>query len=246
MNVGIPPEKISDFRARLPCLADLHDRFRTDSEKNFFRYFPSWFDESEVTLRFYEQIESDLSFIPRTEWDSYAAKIGATVNCYEKKRRREWEKLFDVFSEALGARVLVENYRCDDLRLVSTSDPRTCDWFGSAGGKLHYLEVKTLNHSDIERKSWFGEAELVPTSKIPAGLLAKARSTYDEAKIQLDAMPRSREARKLVLFVVHVDYHVAPVDIDVRRLLLREFEKFEDPNYFIHLVANTTNDVSAC
>lgn len=243
VNATIPPAKLAYFRTHLPRLADLHDRFRGDYAKNFFRYFPNWFAESEVTLRFYEQIERDLSFVPPTEWNAFAAKVGATVNCYDKNCRREWEQLFNVFSEALGARVLAEKYGCDAVRLISTSDERTCDWFGSAEGKPHYLEVKTLNHSDDERKSWYDEAELVHTTFVPAALLAKARTTYAYAKTQLNAMPSATEARKLVLFVVHVDHNFDPLFGDsVRDLLFREFEKFEDPNYFIHLAVNTLND----
>jgi hypothetical protein len=243
VNATIASEKLADFRARLPRLADLHDRFHADSPKNFFRCFPSWFDESEVTLRLYEQIERDLSFVPPSEWNAFAAKVGAMANRYDEGRRREWEQLFNVFSEALGARVLVEKYGCDVLRLVSTADGKTCDWFGSAAGQPHYLEVKTLNHSDDERKSWYNEAELVHTTFAPAALLAKARSTYDYAKTQLDAMPGAAEARKLILFVVHADYNFDPLFGDtVRESLLREFEKFEDPKYFIHLAVNTPND----
>ncbi len=243
MNATIPSEKLATLRARLPRLADLHDRFRADSPNNFFRHFPNWFDESEVTLRFYEQIERDLSFVPPSEWNAFAAKVGPMVNRYDKSRRREWEQLFNVFSEALGARVLVEKYGCDTVRLVSTADGKTCDWFGSTAGKPHYLEVKTLNHSDDERKSWYDEAELVHTTFVPPALLAKARSTYGYAKTQLDAMPGAAEARKLVVFVVHADHNFDPLFGDgVRESLLREFERFEDPNYFIHLAVNTPND----
>lgn len=243
MTVVIPVQKLADFRARLPRLADLYDRFRTDSPDNFFRSFPNWFDESEVTLRFYAQIERDLSFIPPSEWDAYAAKVGAVVNLCDKEHRREWEQLFNVFSEALGARVLVEKYGCDVVRLVSTAEGKTCDWFGSATGKPHYLEVKTLNHSDDERLSWYGEFELVHTTFAPAALIAKARSTYDQAKKQLKAMPGATTARKLVVFVVHADHNFDPLfDVTVRESLRREFEKFEDPEYFIHLAVNTPND----
>lgn len=235
--------RLADFRAQLPLLADLHDRFRTDSRRNFFRTFPFWFDESEVTLRFYQQIERDLRFIPPSEWTAFCAKVGEVVNRCDRDNRRDWEQLFDVFSEALGARVLVENFGCDTVRLVATRDDKTCDWFGSAATKPHYLEVKTLNHSDDERKSWYNEADLVHTTVTPASLIAKARISYDKAKRQLDAMPGAAAARKLVLFVVHADHNFDPFEGSARELLLDEFEKFEDSNYFIMLAVNTPNDV---
>jgi hypothetical protein len=141
----------------------------------FFRRFPLWFDESEVTLRFYQQIERDLSFVPDSEWDSFAAKVGKTVSLRDKKNRRDWEKLFDVFNEATGARVLVEKYGCDALRLIATSqESNSCDWFGSSVGRPHYLEVKTLNHSDNERRSWYDEAMLTHTCLVPQPLLKKS------------------------------------------------------------------------
>lgn len=236
------PRRLADFRGQLPRLADLHDQFRTDSQSNFFRTFPSWFDESEVTLRLYRQIERDLSFIPPSEWTAFCAKVGEVVNRCDRESRRDWEQLFNVFSEALGARVLVEKFGCDTVRLVATREGKTCDWFGSAAGKPHYLEVKTLNHSDDERKSWYDEAELVHTTVAPAALIAKARSSYDKARRQLDAMPGAEAAHKLVLFIVHADHNFDPFEGSVRELLFGEFEKFEDPGYFIMLAVNTPND----
>lgn len=242
VKATIKPRKLADFRGRLPRLADLHDRFRTDLPNNFFRTFSLWFDESEVTLRFYQQIERDLSFVPPSEWNAFAAKVGAVVNRCDQESRRDWEKLFDVFSEALGARVLVEKYDCDVVRLVSNSGAKTCDWFGAASGQAHYLEVKTVNHSDAERRSWHDEAELVHTSRVPAALLAKARISYEKAKRQLDAMPGSAAARKLVLFVIHADHNFDPFESSVRELLQLEFARFEDPSYSMLLAVNTPND----
>ena len=80
------------------------------------------------------------------------------------------------------------------------------------------------------------------TTVTPAALIAKAQSSYDKAKRQLDAMPGAAAARKLVLFVVHADHNFDPFEDSVRELLLDEFEKFEDPNYFIMLAVNTPND----
>ena len=118
----IASRRLADFRSQLPRLADLHGRFHTDSRSNFFRTFPSWFDESKVTLRFYRQIERDLSFIPPSEWTAFSAKVGEVVNRCDRDSRRDWEQLFNVFSEALGARVLVENFGCETVRLIATRE----------------------------------------------------------------------------------------------------------------------------
>src|SRR5690606_1515987 len=103
------------FQSQLPRLADLYARFRTDSPNNFFRTFLSWFDESAVTLRFYQKIERDLSFVPPSDWTAFCVKVGEVVNRCDRDSRRDWEQLFSVFSEALGARVLVEKFGCDTV-----------------------------------------------------------------------------------------------------------------------------------
>ncbi len=241
VNSATTNTELSDLRQRLPRLADLHARFRSASRENFFRDFEKWFNRSGVTYRYYKQIELDLSFVPEAYWDAFASKVGAVVNYYDKKHHREWEKLFDVFNEAIGARVLKQRFGCSEVHLSPTGKGETCDWFGVASCHEHYLEVKTLNHSDVERRSWYGEAKLVHTTLVPAALIRKAKSSYQKAKGQLDAMPRASTARKIVLFVVNADHNFDPFDGNVSDLLLQEFDKFEVPGYSIQLAVNSPN-----
>ncbi len=77
---------------------------------------------------------------------------------------------------------------------------------------------------------------------VPAALLEKAKApttTPKPSSTRCLARPRRGSSS---FFVVHADHNFDPFDDSVREMLLREFDKFEDPNYFIHLAVNPPND----
>lgn len=243
INPVLHATRLQKLSKQLPLLSNLHDRFVKNTPSNFFRRFAYWFDESETTLRFYQQIERDLSFVPQSDWEAFASKIGEVVDYRDTRKHRDWEKLFDVFNEALGARILKEKHHCSDIHLIPRNEiTTTCDWFGRASNNQFYLEVKTLNHSDAEQKSWYKEAKLTHTCFVPSSLISKAKDAYEKAKRQLDATAKDVSATKLVLFIVNVDHNFDPIDGSVRKMILDEFTRFEDADYVIHLAVNTIND----
>ena len=137
----------------------------------------------------------------------------------------------------MGARVLVETYSCSELSLIpECKNTKSCDWFGLKDGKHYYIEVKTLNYSDAERRSWLdGGSCLTHTCDVPAGFINKAKSQYNNARKQLSAMDPADEATKRVLFVVNVDRNFFHFQESAEDLLERKFGEFEEASYKIIL-----------
>jgi hypothetical protein len=220
---------MDDFRAALPKLAALHDRFVASIAGNFFWRFPRRIvDHDSVTFRFYKIIENWLSHVPASQWSVFETKVGEVVSLRDRKNQRHWEKLHDVFNEALGAKVLRTCFKCRSVSFVPLRDGfKTPDLRGTAGGLPHYLEVKTVHHSADERKSWYGGKAMVHTTKIPAPLAKKIRESYAEAIEQLCAPTDAARAVKVVLFVLNPDYNLDPIEESVEQLFLKFFGEIE-------------------
>ncbi len=228
--------QMSDFQKELPRLTDLHRRFVTSEKKNFFRDFPKRLEGKDtVTFDFYAKIENWMSYIPASEWESYAAKVGTAVSAFDQKQKRHWEKLHDVFHEAIGAMVLVKEFHCDAVRLIPVSKSIAPDWGGLATTRPHYVEVKTVNHSLDERLSWYGGKPLVHTTQLPAPLTKKIREGYEEAMRQLSAPVNAKEAVKVAVFVLYPDHNVDPIEVQLSNLLLDFFTEIEQPDFPIRL-----------
>src|ERR1051325_3761777 len=155
------------FREELPKLSALYDRFVTDNPQNFFRDFPARLrGVGSATFTFYAEIERWLCHIPDTEWPYYIEKIGRRVLLYDLSRHRFWEQLHDTFNEALGAWVLRENFGCEEIRFIRPNGRPTPDLVGKRGSLIQYIEVKTINHSQEERDSWYRESPLRCTTRL--------------------------------------------------------------------------------
>jgi|CXWL01.1.fsa_nt_gi hypothetical protein len=227
---------MADFSKDLPRLADLHSRFVTCDKRNFFYCFPARLEAKDtVTFDFYRIIENWMSYIPASEWEIYAAKIGPAALAYDEKRKRHWEKLHDVFSEAVGAMVLVKEFRCGEVRLVPASKSIAPDWRGVAAGRPHYVEVKTVNHSLEERLSWYDGAQLVHTTLLPETLKGKIHKGYKEAVAQLSAPADANAAIKVAAFVLYPDYNVDPIEVELSSLFMDFCTEIELPDYPIRL-----------
>ncbi|HEY4247820.1 MAG TPA: hypothetical protein VGM64_13275 [Lacunisphaera sp.] len=225
-----------DFRDPLPRLTELHDRFVADETNNFFRRFPRRLrDENSVTFRFYKRIEDWLSFIPKSQWVIFQGKVGAAVSLLDLKHKRYWEKLHDVFNEALGAKILRQNFRCQDIVFVPpTGKSEVPDLRGTKESRPHYLEVKTINHSLDERLSWYGGKDPVHTTELPLTLIQKIKSSYAKAITQLTAPVDSANAVKIVLFVLNPDHNVDPIEEELDQLFMDFFSSIENPEFPIH------------
>jgi hypothetical protein len=228
-------KKIDALRKELPRLTELHDQFVSSSGDNFFNEFYQRLFPSKVTQDFYRAyVERDFAFIPDSEWPRFMKKVGRTVEICDDIGGRHWEKLHDVFNEALGARILTTRYSCEHLSFVPEDGKSVPDWIGLGCWRRHYAEVKTINNSDVERKSWYGGDQPEHTVGLPVRMVRKLEDAYAKAQSQLGAMPDAATARKVVILVVNVDYHIAPFDGSVRDLIRRELERIEVPEYFIH------------
>ena len=226
--------KMKRFKKSLPRLTELHDRFVSDDGANFFRLFPTRLEcEDTVTYNFYQTIEDWLTFIPPSEWDSYATKVGEVVEIRDLKCKRHWERLHDVFNESLGVKLLRTEFSCDQIRFLPRSRSPTPDLLGDSSSSRYYLEVKTINHSQDERESWYSGETLSHTVVIPNPLQRKITATYEEAVTQLRAPADASQARKIALLIINTDYNVDPMDEELEDLFLRFLDTIEQPDFHI-------------
>lgn len=220
---------------RFPKFRDLHAQFSDDQKDNFFRDFPKRLVSNDgVTLQYYLKIENWLGYVPVSEWRSFCEKISLTANIYD--RYRHWEGLHSVFNEALGAKILATRYRCRDINLIRPSPikkgqpPKSPDWVGHTLTVTTFVEVKTLNHSQEERESWYTDRQLVHLTQVSPQLEKKIRTTYDQAISQLSAVG-SPKNRKLVLFILNRDYNFAPIDQSINSVVLSCLNRLEKGEY---------------
>ncbi len=220
----------------LPRLAELHDEFvlRHDVD-NFFWHFPCRLKHPDsATFKHYQKIEQWLSYVPHSEWPKYRKRVGEWAN--QRHRCRYWEKLHDVFHEALGAQILKEEFQCEALffepELARAKSP---DWLGVRNGCHVYAEVKTCNHSRDDCRSGRGEQTLHLSPLLPRGLRNKLTATYTKAVKQLQSPRDAVAATKVVVLVLNLDRNIGSLRVTDSALcaaFLREIEQPEFPIRF--------------
>ncbi len=167
---------------------------------SYARNFDGFLAANEINRAILADYERDLSLLDDGAWR--ALKTSAIKRLIRNKKKR-WEPLFDILSEAKGYAHL-RALGCADIQMIPPSyDFKTPDLKAELDGDLVLCEVKTINMSDDARTV---RAIDSPSSGRLAEkfLSGKLTWTLRAAKAQLDAFPL-RAARKLVYLVFTPD-----------------------------------------
>jgi hypothetical protein len=207
--------------AKLPRLQALSRRPRLNCSRDFFLGFSCRLDGAKATFDHYAEIEDCLTFVPCNSWNAFAEKVDKAACQLDHKHHRNWERLHDVFNEGRGARLLKKRYDCTWIEMLpAQADRKTPDWRGmSVSKKLHYAEVKTINHSNEDQSMWAGGPEQPSTSGLSVAFHAKLEKTYREACQQLAAAEDADFAVKVVVLVIHVDHNIHSLDRSRREMI---------------------------
>lgn len=218
------------FRSDLPRLGALYDEFVSDDPQNFFHRFPQRLAPAKTpTLAYYKRIEDWLSYVPQDQWSTVRKKVKETISHYDQYRF--WQQLHDVFSEALGFKLLTTKYRCSAVSFYRPADTQTPDLRGLCGSAVHYLEAKTVNHTQGERLSWYDLSKLEHAEHLPPTVERKLSDAYHEAMSQLSAPDDAPSATKIALLLFHVDHNIDPLDQSIESLVLKFLNSIEDSEF---------------
>ena len=220
-------------------LKRLREKFVDDDPQNFFHEWDRIFSSPiEVTVNFYERLDSWMSHIPDSEWEHFERKIEPVYRYCDLNKNRHWEKLFDVFNESFGFYVLSERYNCNNLRFYE-QEGKAPDIIGWADGIPHFIEVKTINNSQEERDSWYDNTKkLSGFFNLPDALKRKIEGVYKEAIDQLKSTVKFKNKKNFVGMIIKVDYNIPDFPDTITKKILDYLDEIEDEEYFIEFIAN--------
>jgi len=224
---------------KTPLLDQLAGQFEGTHEDSFFnewKRIKSY--NSEPNRLFYERLELWISSIPQSEMSKFEKKISLVHHRRDRRNYRDWEKLFDTLNESFGFHLLATKYDCQFVEFFE-QEGKSPDLHGVTGDRHIYLESKTINHSQEERRSWhYDDIELPCIDGIPPTLERKIKSVYENAIEQLEATPPCVNKKLLVSMVINVDHQISGFpDSDVE-MCLRYLNSIENPNYFIEFIVH--------
>lgn len=150
--------------------------------------------------------ERDLSILDAEAWR--ALKTSAIKRLIRNKKK-DWEPLFDMLSEAKAYAYLAA-LGCTDIQMIPPSyDAKTPDLRAELNGALLLCEVKTINMSNDERVTRADNGVPPSGGRLSEKFLAgKLTWTLRAAKAQLDAFP-SPAGHRLIYLVFNPDESLA-------------------------------------
>lgn len=217
--------------ADLPIFERLKSRIGADDSENFFAEFENRLNcPDSPTFQVYQRIDEWLSFVPPDQWKSFLKKARGCVSACGRKRYRYWEKFLDILHEAYGFKLLYTRYGCSTVRYIHGRG--LPDFLGESADGNILLEVKSINYSEEECRSFYETVKRGGYFSIPTRIKDKIRSRYGSAIKQLkNGLEHYSATKTLVLMPIHVDHNIAEFPNSHEENFLAFLEEVELDDY---------------
>lgn len=215
---------MNDQLEKFPMLMKLCDCYIGNDENNFLHQIPY---ELEKAPWAYIKIEEGLALLNDSNFNIYKNEI---LKIGRKQKLKGYSSIQDKFNELNGFRYLTE-YGFSNIKFLETDDKnKMSDLIATQTTKGDtLLEVKSINVSDDDRRTWNESAKNKATavkvlSGIPSELKTKICLSINKALNQLMSYSQPT-INKIVLLVIAMDTN--------RSLSKLNWEELQ--NYFIEL-----------
>lgn len=205
---GQPGRRGSSLRDDLPRVFELKDMLADPSHPDaYFQNFEESLNRNPSKREAFQRLERQLAVLDNNAWRDL--KERAAIQLQTRDAGRGWQALFDIFSEANGFAYL-QSIGSTGIRFIPRTKGKTPDLEGRLDGRPVLCEVKTINVSqdEADARHRIHQGEIVSSrvsTRVGDGFLRKLNSNLANAIEQLDAQDPQREARRIVLTVVHFD-----------------------------------------
>lgn len=199
---------MNDELEKFPMLMELCDSYKGDDENNFFKRIP--YELSKAPWA-YCDVEDGLALLNKSNFTIYKNEILERGNGHPL---RGYSAISDKFNELNGYKYLSES-GFSNINFLATDDKNKMpDLVATQSSKNDtILEVKSINVSDDDRKTWNESAKNEATSVevlsgIPSELKTKICLTTNNALNQLMSFSKPT-VNKIVLLVIAMDTNLA-------------------------------------
>ena len=214
---------MNDELANYPMLMKLHKCYTGNDETNFFSRIP--YELSKAPWAYIE-VEEGLALLNESNFTNYKNEI---LKRGDGHSLRGYSAISDKFNELNGYRYLAE-YGFSNIKFLSTNNKNKMpDLIATKSTKDDtILEIKSINVSDDDRKTWNESAKNKATavevlSGIPNELKTKICLTINKALNQLMSFTQPT-MNKIVMLVIAMDTNLALSKINWNELQNYLFE----------------------
>lgn len=195
---------MNDELEKFPMLMKLHESYTGNNENNFFSRIPYELTKAPWA---YIEVEEGLALLNDTNFNIYKNEILQRGNGHPL---RGYSEISDKFNELIGFRYLSKNGFSNIKFLETDGKNKMPDLVATKSTKNDtILEVKSINVSDEDRRTWNESAKneamsVEVLSGLPSELKTKIWLTVNKAMNQLMSFPYPT-VNKMILLVVAMD-----------------------------------------